>query len=192
MNKRHNRASQLHRTDMTRADKIPIRLRAGMMALHYLSFYLSLYLPIYLSISLSLYLSIYLSFCLSIYLSNCLSIYLAIYLSICIYIYILIHLFKYMHCSAVHCSSNVNYFCSVDIVFNAPNSEICLRCWIIIVCPRKVFIADTNQQIVSAKSKREKKTFAWRNWWPINRNLPQNPLISDKCLLFHHKNSCVC
>ena len=34
MNKRQNRASQLHRTDMTRADKIPICLRAGMMALH--------------------------------------------------------------------------------------------------------------------------------------------------------------
>ena len=34
MNKRHNRASQIHRTDMTRADRVPIHLRAGMMALH--------------------------------------------------------------------------------------------------------------------------------------------------------------
>ena len=33
MNKRHNRASQIHRTDMTRADKVPIHLRAGIMAL---------------------------------------------------------------------------------------------------------------------------------------------------------------
>ena len=32
MNKRH-RAIQIHRTAMTRADKIPIHLRAGMMAL---------------------------------------------------------------------------------------------------------------------------------------------------------------
>ena len=35
-----------------------------------------------------------------------------------------------------------------------------LRNDVLYVCTRKVFIADTNQQIVSAKSKREKKTFA--------------------------------
>ena len=34
MNKRHNRATQIHRTAMTREDMIPIHLRAGVMALH--------------------------------------------------------------------------------------------------------------------------------------------------------------
>ena len=37
MNKRHNRASQIHRTAMTRADRVPIHLRAGMMALQLLN-----------------------------------------------------------------------------------------------------------------------------------------------------------
>ena len=39
MNKRHNRATQIHRTAMTREDKIPIHLRAGMMALHQVTIY---------------------------------------------------------------------------------------------------------------------------------------------------------